>query len=104
MERGIATLAHQSHFPTLLSLSIRSGRNPDNAGSAGGIDTSSVEAVLSSTAQQGEELEGGYYDDEDDAWCQEREGDEDIDDLEIKREDRSIVPSTSVEDFEMAIA
>jgi hypothetical protein len=103
VERGIATLARQSHLPTLLSFSIRSGHNSDNPGGAEGIDTSSVDAVLSSTAQQEEELDGGYYDDEDDPWYQEREGDEDVDVLEIKEEDRSIIPRASVEDVEMAI-
>jgi len=61
VERGIATLAHQTHLPTLLSLSRSNHNTSDNA---------SVEAISSRTgvpAQQEEwELEGGHFDDDDD--------------------------------------
>ena len=89
VERGIATLTRQSPLPTLSSLSSRGDRNPDNAGAGG------VGAVLSSPripAQQEEELEGGYYNDEED------------EDGEIRQEDRSVINSTSVDDVERAIA
>lgn len=66
MERGIATLTHQSLLPTLLSLSSHGSHKPDNSG-AREIGTSTVDAVLSRTGVpgHGEELEGGFYDYED---------------------------------------
>lgn len=61
VERGIATLAHQTHLATLLSLS-RSRNTGDNA------SASSVEAISSRTgarqdSQEKWELEGGHFDD-----------------------------------------
>lgn len=59
VERGIATLAHQTHLPTLLSLSRSTSDN---------VDASSVEAISSRTGvpagQEEWELEGGYFDEE----------------------------------------
>jgi hypothetical protein len=86
VERGIATLAHQTRLSILLSLS---SRDPDNAG-AGGGRASAVDDVSSPTGisaqRYEEELEGGYYDDEDnDAWFEERDEGE-----EIQEEDRSV--------------
>jgi hypothetical protein len=68
VERGIATLAHQSHLPTLLSLSRISRNTGDKA------DGSSVEAISSRTGvparqdsqevlEEERELEGDNFDD-----------------------------------------
>ena len=81
VERGIATLAHQSRPSILFSFSSHGGRNPHNA-SVGQVSASSVDATSSPTdipaGQEEEELEGGFYDDEDDdAWLEERDTDED---------------------------
>jgi len=61
VERGIATLAHQTHLSTLFSFS-RSRNTGDNAGA------SSVEAISSrlgarQDSQEIWELEGGHFDD-----------------------------------------
>ena len=89
VERGIATLATQSRLSTLFSFSSH------NRAGAGG--TSSVDVISSPTgipARQGEdseELEGGFYDEEDDdsdACFEERDNAEDE---EIILEDRSVI-------------
>ena len=89
MERGIATLAHQSQPSILFSFSSHGGRNRQNA-SVGQVGASSVDGISSPTgvpAQQEEEgLEGGYDDDEDnDAWFGERDNDEDEEIIEVNR-------------------
>ena len=59
VERGIATLAHQTYLPTLLS---RSNNRSDS--NVRGI--SSVPAILSRiSGEEAEELEGWYPNDED---------------------------------------
>jgi hypothetical protein len=98
VERGIATLAHQSRLSTLFSFSSHGGRNRHNAG-VGEVGASSVDAIptgIQVPARQQEEELGGYYDDDDsDAWFEERE------DGEIIQEDRSM---NRVEDVERAIS
>lgn len=89
VERGIATLTHQSHLSTLLFIGNSRSRNPENT-SVREIGTSS-QSVDMEAAQA--ELEGGYYDDEDsDAWSEERDEDRDE---EIQQQDRSIIHNTS---------
>ena len=65
VERGIATLAHQTHLPTLLSLSRSSSKTSDNV---------SVEAISSRTGvparqdlQEEWVLEGGHFDDDEES-------------------------------------
>ena len=77
VDRGIAALAYQSRLSTLFSFSSHGSCNRHNTG-VGEIGTSSVDVILSPTLagiaarQEEEELEGGYYDDEDnDAWFEE---------------------------------
>lgn len=84
MERGITTLVQQGQLITLLSLSNRTSRNPDNTG-AGEVGASSVDTPR----QEEEELEGGFYDYEDE---------------EIRQEERSVICRTSPDDVEKAIA
>ena len=101
VERGIATLAHQSHLSTLFSFSSHGGRNHHNTG-IGEVGANSVDAI-SSPVQQGEDgLEGGYYDDEDnDAWFDSEEQDNDEDE-EIIQMDRNM--TRHGEDAERAIS
>jgi len=91
VERGIATLAHQSRLSTLFSISSHDSRNRHNAG-IGELGASSVDAISSPTGisvrQEEDELEGGYDDD-------------DEEEEEIIQEDRSM---TRGEDIERAIA
>ena len=97
MERGISTLAEQSHLSTLFSFSSRVDRNRRNAGVGLGEVGAAGSATPGVLARQGEEeLEGGFFDDEDDdAWFEERHDNED--DEEIVQEDRSIVRPDDVE-------
>ena len=83
MERGIATLAHQSRLSILFSFTSSShgGRNRHNASVGDVLGASSVDGISSPTGvpalQEEEELEGGYDDDEDDdAWFGERDNGE----------------------------
>ena len=87
MERGIATLAHQSRPSILFSFtsSNHGGRNRhhDNASVGDVPGASSVDRISSPTGiparQEEEELEGGYddHDDQDDdVWFGERDNDE----------------------------
>ena len=86
VERGIATLAHQSRPSILFSFSShRRGRH--NA-SVEQVGASSADAISSPTGiparQEEEELEGGFYDDEDDdAWFEERDNDHHDEDEEM---------------------
>ena len=85
VERGIATLAHQSRPSILFSFSSHRGRH--NA-SVGQVGASSVDAIPSPTGipagQEEGELEGGFYDDEDDdAFFEERDNDHHDEDEEI---------------------
>ena len=81
VERGIATLAHQSRPSILFSFSSHRGRH--NA-SVGQVGASSADAISSPTGiparQEEDELEGGFYDDEDDGF---EERDNDHEDEEI---------------------
>ena len=81
VERGIATLAHQSRPSILFSFSSHRGRH--NA-SVGQVGASSADAISSPTGiparQEEDELEGGFYDDEDDEF---EERDNDHEDEEI---------------------
>ena len=84
VERGIATLAHQSRPSILFSFTSSShgGRNRHNASVGDVPGASSVDGISSPTGvparQEEEELEGGYDDDDedDDAWFGERDNDE----------------------------
>jgi hypothetical protein len=86
VERGIAVLANQSRLSTLLSFSSRGGGNRHNAG---GTSMDVISSPTGIPARQGEEeLEGGYYDEEDDdVWF---EGRDNAEDEEIIQEDRSM--------------
>ena len=89
VERGIATLVHQSQLPTLLSLNSRDRRHPDNAETG----TDPVDTISSPTdnpdRQEEEELEGGFYDYENsDIWSEDEE--------EVQQEDRSVILTRSV--------
>lgn len=90
VERGITTLAHQSHLSTLFSFSSHGGHNHSRNAGGGEVGAGSVDAISSPTripVRQGEEeLEGGYYDDEDnDAWFEERDNDEDEEIIQVDR-------------------
>ena len=98
VERGISTLAEQSHLSTLFSFSSRVDRNRRNAGVQVGLgEVGAGSATPGVPARQGEEeLEGGFFDDEDDdVWFEERHDNED--DEEIVQEDRSIFRPGDVE-------
>ena len=103
VERGITTLVHQAHLSTLFSFNSHGGRNRDNAG-VGEVRASSVGVISSLTgipARQ-EELEGGYYDyEDDDAWFDSEEHDNDEGE-EIIQEDRNMAQHG--EDVERAIS
>ena len=92
VQRGISTLAEQSHhLSALFSFSSRGRRNAVvgevGDGSASGIPTRQGE----------EELEGGFLDDEDDnVWFEERDN-VNNDDNEIIQEDRSFIRRDDVE-------
>ena len=93
VERGITTLTNQSRLSTLFSFSSHGGRNRRNAG-AREVGASSVDVIPSPTGiparQEEKELEGGYYDDEDDdAWFEERDNDG-LGNEEIIQEDRNM--------------
>ena len=96
VERGIATLAHQTHLPTLLSFSRSSRNSGDNA---------SVEAISSRTgvparedSQEEWELEGGQIDDEESegGWFLERRDEADENEA-IRKGDRRFI-SRSADD------
>ena len=98
VERGIATLTHQTHLPTLLSLSRSSSSTIGNG-------ASSVEAISSRTGvpvRQDDsleewELEGGYFDGDDEesrgpGWFLGRgDRDEDNENEAIRQSDRIII-------------
>lgn len=92
VERGIATLTHQTHLRTILSLSRSSNNTSDNVGA------SSVEAISSRTgvpaARQEDyleewELEEGHFDDhQGPSWFPEGK---DEDNEAIRQVDRRII-------------
>ena len=77
MERGIATLVHQTQLTTLLSSSNRSDRNPDNAGEVGASTVDVVSSSRMTPRQEEAELDGGFYDHDDDIWYEEQYENED---------------------------
>ena len=93
VERGIATLVHQSQLPTLLSLHSRGRRHHENAETG----TDPVDTISSPTdnpeRQEEEELQGGFYDHENgDIWSEDDEASEG----ELQQEDRSAILTRSV--------
>ena len=97
VERGIATLAHQTHLPILLSSSNNSRNSSDNA---------SVEAISSRTgvpprqdSQEEWEFEGHFDDDEEcegSGWFLERR--DEADENEATRQGDRRVISTHADD------
>jgi len=102
VERGIAKLVQST-----LSFSSRGSRDrdPDDAGDGvGRVNNDYADAVSSPTGiparRVEEELERGYYNDEDDdAWFEER----DSEDEEIKNDDGSMTRSTNMDDVQRAV-
>ena len=93
VERGIATLSHQTHLPTLLFPGSHSSRN-----TGGNVGASSVEAISSRTgvpAREEDSLEEWELEDDEEeserpGWFLERT-DEDDENEAIKQVDRRII-------------
>jgi hypothetical protein len=96
VERGIATLAHQTHLPTLFSVS-RNGNNTSDNANAGSVEAISsrtgVPAIQEESLEEWE-LEGGHFDEDEESKGPGRfleRKDEDDENETIRQGDRRVI-------------